>query len=60
MVDGNISISKYKNIFPKLYTPNWSKEVFEVKSVKDTSPSTDVIEDIHSEEIIRIFYKPEL
>lgn len=49
MVDGNISISKYKNVFPKLYTPDWSKEVFEVKSVKDTSPSTDVIEDIHSE-----------
>ena len=27
-VGDNVRISKYKNIFAKGYTPNWSKEVF--------------------------------
>ena len=28
--------SKYKNIFAKGYTPNWSEEVFAIKKVKNT------------------------
>ena len=31
-----IRISKYKNIFAKGYTPNWSEEVLMVKKVKKT------------------------
>ena len=31
-------ISKYKNIFAKCYVPNWSKEVFVLKKVKNTVP----------------------
>ena len=31
-----IRISKYKNIFAKGYTPNWSEEVFVIKKVKNT------------------------
>ena len=31
-----IRISKYKNIFAKGYTPNWSEEVLMVKKVKNT------------------------
>ena len=27
---------KYKNIFAKGYTPNWSGEVFVIKKVKNT------------------------
>ena len=27
-VDDHVRISKYKNIFAKGYTPNWSEEVF--------------------------------
>ena len=27
----NVRISKYKNIFAKGYTPNWSGEIFVVK-----------------------------
>ena len=30
-VGGHVRISKYKNIFAKDYTPNWSKEVFVIK-----------------------------
>ena len=38
---GNIvRISKYKNIFAKGYVPNWSKEVFVIKNVKNTVPWT--------------------
>ena len=28
-----VRISKYKNIFAKGYTPNWSEEVFVIKKV---------------------------
>ena len=32
--------TKYKNIFAKGYTPNWSEEVFVIKQVKNTVPCT--------------------
>ena len=32
----HIRISKYKNIFPKRYAPNWSEESFAVKKIKNT------------------------
>ena len=37
-VGNHVRISKYKNIFAKGYTPNWSKEVFIIKTVKNTVP----------------------
>ena len=30
-IGDNVRISKYKNIFAKGYTPNWSEEVFVIK-----------------------------
>ena len=33
-----VRISKYKNIFAKGYTPNWSEEVFIIKEIKNTVP----------------------
>ena len=33
-VGDHVRISKYKNIFAKGYTPNWSEEVFVIKKVK--------------------------
>ena len=33
-----VRISKYKNIFTKDCTPNWSEEVFLIKKVKNTVP----------------------
>ena len=41
-----VRISKYKNIFDKRYTPNWSEEVFVIKKVKNTVPWTYVINDL--------------
>ena len=32
-VGDTVRISKYKNIFAKGYTPNWSEEIFVIKKV---------------------------
>ena len=39
-VDDHVRISKYKNIFVKGCTPNWSEEIFVIKKVKITVPWT--------------------
>ena len=59
-VDDHVRISKYKNIFAKGYTPNWSEEVFAIKKVKNTVPWTYVIKDLNREEIVGTFYEKEL
>ena len=59
-VGDHVRISKYKNIFAKGYTPNWSEEVFVIKKVKNTVPWTYVINDLNGEEIIGTFYEKEL
>ena len=56
-VGDHVRISKYKNIFAKGYSPNWSGEVFVIKEVKNTVPWTYVINDLSSEEIIGTFYE---
>ena len=55
----NVRIWKYKNVFAKVYTRNWSEEVFVIKKVKNTVPRTYVINDINGEEIVGTFYKNE-
>ena len=59
-VGDNIRISKYKNIFPKGYTPNWPEEVFVINKIKNTVPWTYVISDLNGEEITGSFYEKEL
>ena len=59
-VGDHVRISKYKSIFAKGYTPNWSEEVSVIKEVKNIVPWNDVINDINGEEIIGIFYEKEL
>ena len=59
-VGDHVRISKYKNIFAKDYTPNWSEEVFIIKKVKSTVPWTYVINDLNNEEITGTFYEKEL
>ena len=53
----HVKISKYRNIFTKGYSPNWSEEVFVIKKVKNTVPWTYVINDLYDEEIIGILYE---
>ena len=33
-----VKMSKYKNMFARGYTPNWSEEIFMIKKVKKTVP----------------------
>ena len=39
-VGDRVRISKFKNIFAKGYTPNWSKEIFIVNKIIDKVPWT--------------------
>ena len=59
-VGDHVRISKYKNIFAKVFTPNCSKEVFVIKKVKNTAPWTYAIEDLNRNKIIETFYQKEL
>ena len=54
-VGDHVRISKYKNIFAKGYTPNWSEEVFVISKIKNTVPWTYVISDLNDEEITGSF-----
>ena len=51
---------KYKNIFAKGYTPNWSEEDFVISKVKNTAPWTYVTSDLKGEDIIGTSYENEL
>ena len=55
-----VRISKYKNIFAKVYTPNWSEEIFVISKIKNTVLWTYLINDLNGEEIIWSFYEKEL
>ena len=59
-VSDHVWISKYKNIFAKVYTPNRSEDLFVNKKVKNTVPWTYVISDLNDEECIGTFYEKEL
>ena len=59
-VGDRVRISKFKNIFVKGYTPNWSKEIFIVDKINATVPYTYNIKDLNDEEIIGSFYDREL
>ena len=59
-VGDRVRISKFKNIFAKGYTPNWSREIFIVNKINDTVPYTYNIKDLNDEEIRGSFYDREL
>ena len=56
----HVRISKFKNVFAKGYTPNWSEENFVVRNIKNTVSWTYVIGDLNGEEIVGSFYEKEL
>ena len=59
-VGDRVRISKFKNIFAKGYTPNWSREIFIINKINDTVPYTYNLKDLNDEEIIGSFYDREL
>jgi len=55
-----VRISKYKHVFSKGYTPNWTTELFTIAEVKKTKPITYILKD-ESDNIIKGgFYEQEL
>ena len=59
-VGDHVKISKYKSIFAKEHSPNWSEEVYVIKKIKITVPWAYVISDLNGEEIIGSFYEKKL
>ena len=59
-VGGHVRISKYKNIFAKVYTPSWSEEVFVISKIKNTVSWTYVMNYLNGEEITGSCYEKEL
>ena len=59
-VGDRVRISKFKNIFAKGYTPNWSSEIFIVDKINDTVPYTHNLKDLNDEEIIGGFFDKDL
>ena len=59
-VGDRVRISKFKNMFAKEYTPNWSREIFIINKINDIVPYTYNLKDLNDEEIIGSFYDREL
>ena len=59
-VGDRVRISKFKNIFAKGYTPNWSTEIFIVDKINDAVRYMYNLKDLNDEEIIGSFYHREL
>ena len=59
-VGDRVRISKFKNIFAKGYTPNWSREIFIINKINDTVPYTYNLKDLNDKEIIGSFYDRKL
>lgn len=60
-VNDSVRISKYKSIFEKGYTPNWSTEIFTIYKIqRNTQPITYLIKDYENNEIKGAFYAYEL
>ena len=59
-VGDRVRIFKFKNIFAKGYTPNWSREIFIVDKINDTVPYTYNLNNLNGKEIIGGFYDRKL
>ena len=52
-----VRITKYKSIFSKDYTENWSREIFAIECVLKTNPWKYKLKDLNKEKIIGSFHK---
>ena len=59
-VGDSVRVSKYKTIFEKGYTPNWTTEVFKIVKVQRTNPVTYLLEDYRGKSVAGAFYEYEL
>ena len=58
-VNDRRGITKYKNIFNKGHTENWSREIFIIDSFLKTNPWSYKIKDLNGEKIMGRFYEKE-
>ena len=59
-IGDKVRISKFKRVFEKGYTPNWTREIFIIKKIITSNPTTYIIKDLDDEEIKGRFYEKEL
>ncbi|XP_071653187.1 uncharacterized protein [Temnothorax longispinosus] len=59
-VDDPVRVRKFKTIFEKGYTPNWTTEIFCIAKVQRTNPVTYLLKDVRGEAIAEGFYEHEL
>ena len=59
-VGDRVRFSKYKSKFNRGFTPNFTKEIFTITEILNTTQITYRIKDSENEPIIRSFYREEL
>lgn len=59
-INDKVRISKYKHIFSKGYTPNWTTEIFTISKVLHTNPITYQLKDESNNIILGGFYEQEI
>lgn len=59
-INDYVRISKFKTIFEKGYTPNWTTEIFKITQILPTFPITYRFNDLNNTEIKGCFYEHEL
>ena len=55
-----VKISREKGVFSKGYHPNYTMETFKIQTVKESDPPHYKIQDLNGEDIMGVFYEPEL
>lgn len=55
-----VRMSKYKHVFSKGYTPNWTTEIFKINRILYTKPITYMLTDLDGNEIQGTVYQQEL
>jgi len=56
-VGDSVRVSKYKTVFEKGYTPNWTTDVFKIIKVQRTNLVTYLLEDYRGKSIAGAFYE---
>ncbi|XP_024891526.1 uncharacterized protein LOC112467234 [Temnothorax curvispinosus] len=59
-VGDSVRVSKFKTIFEKGYTPNWTTKVFRIVKVQKINPVTYLLEDSCGKPVAGGFYEYEL
>lgn len=59
-VGDKVRISRIRGLFAKKYMPNWSTEIFTVRKVRLTNPTTYLLKDDNNQDILGGFYYEQL